>query len=267
MSNRKISEFDPAAPLTVNHVLMLARSGQNYKCTVDELLDVDNFTPNRPYTPSAWFRSTDLTLNNGDPVTTWPDASGHGNNATQSDPNLKPIYKVNIFGSLPAVQFSVGTFPQYLNLTSPFLWGASDPWTILVVAQLTEESYLCGHSTTNCYLLAYYRGGNTLIYRDLTLTRVSMPLENAPELTRLLGWRKTSSAHIWFYENRRLNCNNTTSGGWSLDQIGTYKNGTAEHGTRGYIAEFIVWSYNLPHSAIDRLYLDYFWPRYPAITS
>lgn len=45
-------------------------------------------------------------LNDGDPITTWPDASGLGNDAVQTSESLKPTYKAAIVNGLPVVRFA-----------------------------------------------------------------------------------------------------------------------------------------------------------------
>lgn len=53
-----------------------------------------------------------LTLNDNDPVSVWPDASGNGNDFTQIDPAARPIFQANYLG-FPAVHFPSGD-PDYL---------------------------------------------------------------------------------------------------------------------------------------------------------
>lgn len=56
---------------------------------------------------SGWFKADSLasTLNDGDPVATWADQSGNGNDATQSSGSLKPLFKTAIIGGRPVVRF------------------------------------------------------------------------------------------------------------------------------------------------------------------
>ncbi len=46
-----------------------------------------------------------LNLSDGDPVGTWPDQSGNGNDATQGTGAAKPTYKTNILNGKPIVRF------------------------------------------------------------------------------------------------------------------------------------------------------------------
>src|ERR1700752_640719 len=50
-----------------------------------------------------WLAAGNLTLSDGQAVTTWPDVSGTSNNATES--THSPIFKTNIINGLPVVRF------------------------------------------------------------------------------------------------------------------------------------------------------------------
>jgi hypothetical protein len=52
-----------------------------------------------------WLRSDDLSLNDGDNITTWADFSTHGNTMEQTDNTLNPIFKTNLINGYPVVRF------------------------------------------------------------------------------------------------------------------------------------------------------------------
>src|SRR5687768_11145672 len=53
-----------------------------------------------------WLKADAITgLADGDPVTTWADSSGEGNDFTQGTAGNKPIYKTSILFGLPVVRF------------------------------------------------------------------------------------------------------------------------------------------------------------------
>lgn len=63
-----------------------------------------------------WLKADTLTaLSDNDPISTWFDASGNGNNATQSGSN-RPLYKTGQINSLPVVRFDGSN--DFFNLTS-----------------------------------------------------------------------------------------------------------------------------------------------------
>lgn len=61
---------------------------------------------------TLWFKADSLVLNDGDAVTTWPDLSGNGYDASQSTAGEKPTYKTGILNGKPVVRFDGG---DYLN--------------------------------------------------------------------------------------------------------------------------------------------------------
>lgn len=69
-------------------------------------------------------------LVDGDPVSTWADASGQGNNATQSTTAAKPLWKVNIAGGRPVVRFD--GVDDYLTVANAANFDLATP-TIFVV--------------------------------------------------------------------------------------------------------------------------------------
>lgn len=52
-----------------------------------------------------WLKADALSLSDADPVGTWPDSSGLGNDATQGTAAKKPTYKVSIINGMPVVRF------------------------------------------------------------------------------------------------------------------------------------------------------------------
>lgn len=52
-----------------------------------------------------WLKADSLSLSDTDPVGTWADSSGQGNDATQATAAKKPIYKANIQNGKPVVRF------------------------------------------------------------------------------------------------------------------------------------------------------------------
>src|SRR5437867_11547265 len=57
----------------------------------------------------VWWKADSLSLSDGtaigDTGTEWVDQSGNGFTASQSTANRRPLFKINIFGSMPAVEF------------------------------------------------------------------------------------------------------------------------------------------------------------------
>ena len=89
----------------------------------------------------AWYKADSLwtppaLLNDGDPVSMWPDFSGLGHNATQTG-TARPTFKTNIINGKPVVRFTSAGL-QGLNLAA-LISGAS-PWTIFAVTKQATSS-------------------------------------------------------------------------------------------------------------------------------
>ena len=83
---------------------------------------------------ALWLKADAITgLNNGDPVGTWPDSSGLGNDFSQSTAANKSIYLTNIQNGLPVVNFDITalTAARWMTRASGFLTGSSG--TIIAV--------------------------------------------------------------------------------------------------------------------------------------
>jgi len=64
------------------------------------------FSPSQISGLTVWLDASQISgLNNNDPVTTWTDLSGNGNNATQATGSQKPTYKTSGLNGRPVVLF------------------------------------------------------------------------------------------------------------------------------------------------------------------
>src|SRR3989344_4645836 len=55
--------------------------------------------------PTLWLKTSNLELNDGDPVVTWEDMSGNGYDVTQATGANQPTYQTSYIGEQPAVLF------------------------------------------------------------------------------------------------------------------------------------------------------------------
>lgn len=82
------------------------------------------FSPTQIAGLKLWLKADSLVLSDNDPVSTWSDQSGNGNDVSQSVGTRKPIYKTNIQNSLPSVRFDRSVF-QNLDGTFTFSYGSA----------------------------------------------------------------------------------------------------------------------------------------------
>lgn len=94
-------------------------------------------------------------LVDGDPVATWSDLSGDGNDLAQATASLQPSYQTAEVNGLPAVRFA----GDYLA-SAAFASAISQPVTIFVVAKLSASSeYLFDGITAGNRMGAYTHAG------------------------------------------------------------------------------------------------------------
>ena len=63
-----------------------------------------SFSPTDIAGLKLWLKADSLVLSDNDPVSTWADSSGLGNNVTGAG-GARPLYKTNIQNGLPAIRF------------------------------------------------------------------------------------------------------------------------------------------------------------------
>ena len=96
-----------------------------------------------PFTPKSipglklWLKADAITgLVDNDPVGTWPDVSGNGNDAIQLTAAQKPLYKIAILNGYPVVRFDgVDDFCQAAGLGT-----IVQPLTIVMVVLTTSTA-------------------------------------------------------------------------------------------------------------------------------
>jgi len=112
---------------------------------------------------ALWLRADALTVNDGQPVATWPDASGRGNDASASGPE-QPTFRAGARNGQPAVEFDgidtrmTGEIDRGLSATY-FAVGNSNTSSRNAFAEVHED----GGSTRN---ILFLRGGTDLNYYD-----------------------------------------------------------------------------------------------------
>ncbi len=96
-------------------------------------------------------------LSNGDKVASWPDISGHNNNAVQANTDRQPVFETNAINGLPAIRFDgADDFLKYNEQ-----WDRTVFWVIMEDAGTSPNwRTLLGHH----YWADYHRGANNTIF-------------------------------------------------------------------------------------------------------
>lgn len=136
------------------------------------------------WTPTAfgsnlkiWHKADALTLNDGDPVSSWTDSSGNGKHAVNATTDEQPTFQTNEVNGLPVVRSDGSN--DMLTITGH---GITKPYTLAVVLKVNEGSpsngdrlfamnsgnnFVCiGGTGVNDYIMA---GGSNLQYSTNTL--------------------------------------------------------------------------------------------------
>jgi hypothetical protein len=93
-----------------------------------------NVTPSLAASLKTWFKADSLSgLANGAAVSDWPDLSGNGGDATQTNPSRQPVYVTGAMNGLPVVRFNAAT-SNYLTLTRP----VQDDFTIFCLYRSSQ---------------------------------------------------------------------------------------------------------------------------------
>lgn len=137
------------------------------------------FSPTNIAGLKVWLKADSLVLSDNDPVSSWADQSGNGNNVAQGTGGFQPLYKTNIQNGLPIVRFDgtddvlAGTFTiTYGSIftVANFNSGGNFPsYNGLIVTQAganDSEDYFNGDGsgTTNLYATGATPFGNTTIW-------------------------------------------------------------------------------------------------------
>ena len=87
----------------------------------------------------AWHSASDIVgLNDGDPVSTWEDLTDNNNDFTQATADYRPLYKINIVNSLPALLYDGDEYNGDDRMVTPSITGIQ---TMAVVAKFTHAIF------------------------------------------------------------------------------------------------------------------------------
>lgn len=201
-----------------------------------------------------WLKANSLSLNDGDPVTTWADQSGNGNDANQGTAGNKPLYKVNIINGLPAVLFDGSDdFMEILSITG-------QPCTIFLVvnptlntaSQKTYATFIHAQAIPNGFFIVAKLSTN--FWGTFTTADVSSGNALTAGTSYLLENTANTSSTFLYQRGTQVAFSATTEAG-SGTNCGLGKDRTnANREYAGYIAEAIV--YDTVLSSTDRQYVE-----------
>jgi hypothetical protein len=232
-------------------------------------VDAPLATPTNLLTPALWLKADSIVgLTDGQAVTTWPDVSGNANHATQSVSAHRPVYKINQFGTLPGVYFSGagGGNDKFMDLTALITQPAVENFCVIVVGNIVSDSVVLGLSSANRQFRVGLSGANTIDWYEGSTTVQSYLFRGAINTNRVMVWQRVGGTRMRFYEGAR---DRTVEGTFTtlqfdVDRIG--ETSSVFNQLAGTLAEVLIWKTDLPEGYFERLWTQYFIPRYGAAT-
>lgn len=208
-----------------------------------------------------YLQADKLVLNNADPVTTWPDFSGNGNDATGAGAT-RPVYRTAQINSLPAIDFAAAS-SQVLALPNLFNGSETSAELFIVVRVKTDPpaTSAAAGAWTFCRggadaELMFYPFTNGQVFDNFCTTARKTVGDLTPSLASYRLYNPRSQANLWelgidgatlFTTGTNTFSTTVTAGRWigqsiATGQVGFYLN--------GFIAEVILYDHFL--SAPDR---------------
>lgn len=199
-----------------------------------------------PFAPDAvagmdlWLAADDLALSDGDPVGTWADLSGAGNDATQGSSGQKPTFKTGIINGLPVVRFD-GSDDFLASNASMSLTTR----TLIAVIKLAGSGYrtIVGASSTNALQWRIDSGtGVQTLNRQYTAAIGSSSTDVGTSAFRILAATFTDNASHAFYLDGAADGSGSHSGTITSGRTATIgTNPTAGEWLNGDLAELIAY--------------------------
>jgi hypothetical protein len=197
-----------------------------------------------------WLDASRITgLSDGNSVTTWTDLSGNGNNATQSDPNLAPIYKVNIQNGLPAVRSDgINDRMSLINLLNSQT--KSTVFLVVIPRKTTLYDSMFGQGVSNgfaCYFqndatTKFFHGGYNKVSGATTIGQCALlrMMCDGTNITNSLNNASSSPA-------------NSYGANTGTDTLSLFSMSGATYPSQVDICEIAIWNTDLTAGQITQL--------------
>lgn len=207
----------------------------------------------------AWWKSDSFSLSDGTAIggvgNEWLDQSGNVNHLTQAVAGARPLFKTNIFGSMPSIRFD-GTDDE-LSMTSTLVIPV---FTIIGIAAVSADSGLLGKSDNTFQIRIFRSGANVISYYDGVGDLVSDTFAIVSTDARMMTWRREADNDVLFRENKT----DQSAGATSTLTIGLNRVGRLSYGQflTGDIGEIVIYGAERTNAELDALYEGYFKPRW-----
>ncbi|MBI4238107.1 MAG: thrombospondin type 3 repeat-containing protein [Deltaproteobacteria bacterium] len=172
-------------------------------------------------TKTLWLRASDLTsLSDGDPVSTWTDASGAGNDATQTTEERRPTFRTNVVGGKPVIRFD--EFDDGLSIADSATYKTPVVQLVLVAKSTSSGRTLIGYPHDTTHTDPYYRWSFGHAGSDAINLRIG---SNFEDTTANAGWADMG-LYAYETETRNVYHNGTLFYQGTSGEAVTYPNAT-----------------------------------------
>jgi hypothetical protein len=216
---------------------MTLRPGMVRKWVPFQEEEEEEFDPSSIAGLLAWYKADSLSLNDGDPVSTWTDSSGSGNDATEAS-GARPLYQTNELNGLPVVQFD-GVDDQMVSSLSM----ATKPFTAFAVvkfATFVNEATILGPNASGGL---QWRGNSDQrqgLLKSVTAEIGSSGTQLSVDTFYRLAATYSSGGAYTFYLNGTADGTGTNNQTFSATTLQLARNITGEDLT-GQIAEILFY--------------------------
>ena len=189
---------------------------------------------------SLWLRADALDLADGDPVASWPDASGACNHATQATAAKRPTLRAAQVAGLPAVTFDA--------VDDGMVTPVDPPTTTTIVAVYASRAGASGHVLNGGF--SFFVGPYVGRYRAYTGQFLTGPSVTAGRWLTQSFRQSASLAELWIDGTRVATSTRTVNPG----QLLLARQGTYSAILDGSLAELLVWDRTLSDAELAQVH-------------
>ena len=149
-----------------------------------------------------WLKADSLQLNDGDPVETWPDASGLDRDAVQGITAEQPTFIAEGLNGLPSLRFDDGNAQSLLLHANTFLDESSNPFTAVeVFVVVRTDDLVSSHNGLweigTHTVPTHYPDTDGYIYDDFGSSTSRGPISTTQALDQFHVYNVSSSSGQW----------------------------------------------------------------------
>ena len=188
-----------------------------------------------------WLAADKITgLSDADPVVTWEDESGTGDDPTQGTADLRPTYQTGELNSLPVVRYDASNDRLVVALATDLVQPITQFGVVKIGADTATNRQIDGGDTGATRCVTFINGGNWELFAGTLLSGAAI------------------SADTWYYfialfngasSSLRVNGSEVLSGDAGAQDHGGYSIGSAFDGSAVWQSDFA--EYGIQDGAIS----------------